>query len=98
MSRPAVNEILISAVMPVYNEVGVLPQLLRRVRRRDQAHRRRAEIVFVNDGSHDGSTEILDKLAADHAEVRVIHLSRNFGHQAAIHAGLAHVATARSSC
>ncbi len=41
----------------------------------------RHEIVFVNDGSQDGSAEVLDTLAAQHAHLRVLHFSRNFGHQ-----------------
>jgi dolichol-phosphate mannosyltransferase len=48
------------------------------------------EIVFVNDGSRDASPQVLDELAAQDARVRVVHFSRNFGHQAAVQAGLAH--------
>jgi dolichol-phosphate mannosyltransferase len=50
----------------------------------------RLEIIFVNDGSSDGSGPILDALAEKHSFVRVVHLSRNFGHQAAVQAGLSH--------
>ena len=49
------------------------------------------EFLFVDDGSRDGSAAILDRLAADDPSVRVLHLSRNFGHQAAVQAGLSHV-------
>jgi polyisoprenyl-phosphate glycosyltransferase len=90
MPRPALNETLISAVLPVYNEAGVLGELFRRVRDAIEETGARQEIVFVNDGSRDGSAEILDNLAATYRQVRVIHLSRNFGHQAAVQAGLAH--------
>ena len=48
--------------------------------------------MLVNDGSSDGSAEILDRLAHGDPRVRVIHLSRNFGHQAALTAGLEHAA------
>ena len=48
------------------------------------------EIIFVNDGSRDESAAVLDHLAAVTDSVRVVHLSRNFGHQAAVQAGLAH--------
>lgn len=90
MSRPSLNEVLISAVLPVYNEAGGLPELFRRVRDAIADTGARQEIIFVDDGSFDGSAELLDNLAADHPQVRVIHLSRNFGHQAAVQAGLAH--------
>jgi dolichol-phosphate mannosyltransferase len=90
MSRPALNEVLISAVLPVYNEVAVLKELFLRVRGAIQNTGARQEIIFVDDGSRDGSAKLLDALAAEHPQVRVVHLSRNFGHQAAVQAGLAH--------
>jgi len=49
------------------------------------------EILFVNDGSRDRTGEFLDFFAERDARVRVLHLSRNFGHQAAVSAGLEHV-------
>jgi dolichol-phosphate mannosyltransferase len=48
------------------------------------------ELVMVNDGSSDTTPELLDRIAASDPRVRVIHLSRNFGHQAALTAGLEH--------
>src|SRR4051794_19488160 len=90
MNRPSIENTLISAVLPVYNEAVVLHELFRRVSDAIARTGARQEIIFVNDGSRDGSTEILDDLAADQAQVRVLHLSRNFGHQAAVQAGLAH--------
>src|SRR5271166_6335232 len=48
------------------------------------------ELVLVNDGSSDRTPELLDRIAAADPRVRVIHLSRNFGHQAALTAGLEH--------
>jgi dolichol-phosphate mannosyltransferase len=50
----------------------------------------RAELVVVDDGSGDGTGEALDRLAAGEPRLRVVHLSRNFGHQAALTAGLEH--------
>jgi dolichol-phosphate mannosyltransferase len=90
MTRPPVNSILISAVLPVFNEVRVLPRLFERVQSAIEKTGARQEIIFVDDGSRDGSSCLLDDLAANHPQVRVIHLSRNFGHQAAVQAGLAH--------
>ncbi|MCS7033216.1 MAG: glycosyltransferase, partial [Phycisphaerae bacterium] len=46
------------------------------------------ELVFVNDGSTDETPELLDRLAGRDPHVRVVHLARNFGHQAAVSAGL----------
>jgi dolichol-phosphate mannosyltransferase len=90
MHRPAQPTLTISVVLPVYNEEGVVEELYRRVRDAVQATGARHEIIFVNDGSRDGSGHALDELAAAHPQVRVLHLSRNFGHQAAVQAGLAH--------
>ena len=78
----------ISVVMPLYNEAGVLERLYRDTRRVLQDSGREFELLFVNDGSTDGSTEILESLADRDSDVKVLHLSRNFGHQAAVHAGL----------
>ena len=83
-------EITVSVVLPLYNEDRVLRTLERRVTEAIRACGCRPEIIFVNDGSQDASPAILDELAAAHAHVRVLHLSRNFGHQVALQAGLEH--------
>jgi glycosyltransferase involved in cell wall biosynthesis len=88
--RPALEEALISIVLPVYNEAEVLHTLVTSVRKQLDTAPSRYEIVFVNDGSNDRSSEILDELAEKHHNVRVIHFARNFGHQAAVQAGLNH--------
>ncbi|MFH1923354.1 MAG: glycosyltransferase family 2 protein, partial [Planctomycetota bacterium] len=89
-NRRSSEQVLLSVVLPVYNEQDVLATLLGELTESlsecDVDH----EILFVNDGSSDASPEILDRLAAESASVRVIHLVRNFGHQAAVQAGLAH--------
>jgi polyisoprenyl-phosphate glycosyltransferase len=89
-TRPPVSDALISVVLPVFNESGGLVALCNRLRTALANCRTTFEIVFVDDGSRDGSADILDQLATQFDDVRVIHLSRNFGHQAAIHAGLVH--------
>jgi dolichol-phosphate mannosyltransferase len=81
---------MISAVLPVYNEQQVLPQLADAVGKALAACGADYEIVFVDDGSRDDSGEILDRLAAANSRLRIVHLSRNFGHQAAVQAGLQH--------
>ncbi len=80
----------LSVVLPVFNEVHVLDELARRVGVAACQCATTYEIVFVNDGSRDGSDGELDRLAAANPNVRVVHLARNFGHQAAVQAGLAH--------
>jgi polyisoprenyl-phosphate glycosyltransferase len=81
---------LVSVVLPVYDEVEVLDALTRSVAGALAATGYRWEIVYVDDGSRDGSAAALDRLAAADPNVRVLHLSRNFGHQAAVQAGLEH--------
>lgn len=80
----------LSVVLPVYNEEHVLEELARRVGLAACRCADAYEILFVNDGSRDGSGDRLDALAAANPNIRVIHLARNFGHQAAVQAGLAH--------
>src|SRR5689334_11609867 len=80
----------VSVVVPLYNEERVLRTLVHSVTEAVRSGGCRPEIVLVNDGSRDGSAAVLDELAAAHDHVRVLHLSRNFGHQAALQAGLAH--------
>ena len=80
----------LSVVIPIYNEEASLPELYRRLTHvlSQNLAELAYEIVFVNDGSTDGSIQILIKLHADDPAVKVVNLSRNFGHQAAITAGL----------
>lgn len=89
-SRPAPSDMQLSIVLPVYNEAAVLGRLLDSLDSAVRGCVGSYEIIFVNDGSHDDSPALLDQLAAEHPWVRVVHLSRNFGHQAAVQAGLAH--------
>jgi polyisoprenyl-phosphate glycosyltransferase len=83
-------EALISVILPVFNEARVLCRLMHMVGTALEGCACEHEILFVNDGSRDGSKEILDHLAETNAHVKVLHFSRNFGHQAAVHAGLEH--------
>jgi dolichol-phosphate mannosyltransferase len=83
------SEAMVSVVLPVYNEAEVLPELAARVIEALSGCTRNYEIIFVNDGSADRSPRVLDALAARIRSVRVIHFTRNFGHQAAVQAGLA---------
>ncbi len=78
----------LSIVVPIYNEEDGLPELFRRLS--DALHPMKLdyEMIFVNDGSADNSLVTLRQLANDHPEVKYINLSRNFGHQIAVTAGL----------
>jgi len=83
------NQKLISVVVPVYCEEAVIEQTydeLTRVLRALPAHR--YELIFVDDGSSDGTGTILRRLAGADPCARVVFFSRNFGHQAAITAGI----------
>ena len=79
---------LLSLVIPVYNEQEVLPVLLSSLRFTLQQIDCDYEIVFVNDGSRDRTAEMLRELCAEDRRLKAISFSRNFGHQAAITAGL----------
>jgi glycosyltransferase involved in cell wall biosynthesis len=79
----------LSIVVPVYNEEGCFPELLRRLSGvRIALAPQPVEMIFVNDGSSDGTPRLLDETASKNDFVKVIHFSRNFGHQAALTAGL----------
>jgi len=80
----------ISVVIPNYNEEANLPVLYRRLTSALDPTGRTYEIIFVDDGSRDGSLDILYHLAEEDGRVVIIELSRNFGHQVAISAGLDH--------
>ena len=80
----------VSVVLPVHNEAELLPELHRRLGAALQPQTADYELVFVNDGSTDGSLAVLKALRIQDPRVVIISLSRNFGHQAALNAGLEH--------
>jgi len=85
----------IALVIPVYNEAPVLPELLRRLDALMTSNpAENWSVVFVNDGSRDQSAELILAHAARDARYALVDLSRNFGHQAALTAGLAHASGA----
>jgi dolichol-phosphate mannosyltransferase len=79
---------LLSVVAPIYNEQELVEEFVERARAAIADFE--FELVLVDDGSSDRSPELLDRIAATDPRVRVVHLSRNFGHQAALTAGLEH--------
>ena len=83
------NKARVSIVTPVFNEVEVIELFYERVRKAMEALDSMAyELIFVDDGSTDGSYEKLVALAKRDADTKIIKFSRNFGHQIAITAGI----------
>lgn len=83
---------LYSIIVSVYNEEAVLPLFHQEVSAVMDSLSETAdfELLFVNDGSRDNSRQVLHQLTEKDPRVRVIHFSRNFGHEAAMLAGLDH--------
>ena len=81
-----------SIVIPVFNEEAGLPHLFVRMRtvldQMESKSQCRTEVILVNDGSKDQSAQVLNNYAETDRRFKAIHLSRNFGHQVAISAGL----------
>jgi glycosyltransferase involved in cell wall biosynthesis len=87
-----VNPPAFSVVVPVYNERDNLEPLLAAVRPVMEGLGQPFEVVLVDDGSTDGSGELLDRLAAADPRVKVLHFERNCGQSAAFDAGFQHAA------
>jgi dolichol-phosphate mannosyltransferase len=79
---------LLTVVAPVFNEEELVEEFVTRTLAAVADYV--FELVLVNDGSSDGTRALLDRIAGLDPRVRVVHLSRNFGHQAALTAGLEH--------
>jgi len=82
------GEMDISVVIPVYDEAETLPELYRALAETLDRLPQSAEIVFADDGSKDGSADVLDGFAEIDPRVRVLHLSRNYGQTAALMAAI----------
>lgn len=79
---------VISVIAPVYNEAGNLERLYQRVSEVLDSTGDTWELVLVNDGSYDGSAEIMRGMSQRDPRVRVVNFARNFGHQNAVTAGM----------
>ncbi len=79
---------VLSVVMPVFNEAGSLREMYQQLRHVLDGAVESYELVFVDDGSRDGSLDTLLQLREADQRVKIVELSRNFGHQAALSAGI----------
>ena len=83
---------MVSVVIPMYYEEDVAEECYKRVKNvLESLENYNHEIIFVNDGSKDKTLEILEGIAKKDKNVKVISFSRNFGHQAAVTAGIKYV-------
>ncbi len=80
----------VSAVVPIYNEVESIPILVETIARVFQENQISYEIICVDDGSKDGSTNLLRQLAHTRSDLRAVLLRRNYGQTAAMAAGFNH--------
>jgi dolichol-phosphate mannosyltransferase len=83
-----VTDPIFSIIAPVYNENEVLPELVTRVREVMDTTGESWELVLVDDGSTDGSTQSIREFGKQDQRVRPVIFARNFGHQLAVTAGL----------
>ena len=85
------SEIALSVLVPVYNEAGNVAELHAHLTRVLQADTAPYEIVFIDDGSSDGTLDELERIVTGDGRVRVICLRRNFGKSAALSVGFREV-------
>ncbi|MBQ3201068.1 MAG: glycosyltransferase [Clostridia bacterium] len=79
---------LLSLIVPVFNEEEVIGTSFARMDEAMRALPYEYEIIYINDGSRDGTMAHLRKIAAENSHVKVLSFSRNFGHQLAVTAGM----------
>lgn len=77
----------ISVIIPLFNEEESLPELYSWIARVCNEHKLSFEVIFVNDGSTDGSWDVIERLAKEHTEVSGIKFRRNYGKSPALYCG-----------
>ena len=91
----SMKHVKISIVVSVFNEeemIGIFWDELNKEIISNKQLSGSCELIFVNDGSTDNSASLLDELATTEKNVKVIHFSRNFGHESTMYAGISHAA------
>lgn len=78
----------VAVIVPCYNEEAVIEESYRRTRKVLTKLPNPTEIIYINDGSVDGTRLLLNRIAEADPFVKVVHFSRNFGHQPAVTAGI----------
>jgi len=86
-----INTIDISIIVPLYNEEKVFDQLIQRLSNVISNTTFKCEVLLVNDGSSDNTAQLIERVCLKDNQFTGILLSRNYGHQLAVSAGLAHV-------
>src|SRR3989344_667224 len=82
------DKVKLSIVVPLFNEEESVPELLKQLIEVCDLTAREYEIIFIDDGSTDRTFDLIRTASEDNKRVKIIRLSRNFGHQAAFNAGL----------
>ena len=78
----------VSLVVPVFNEEGTLEEVYRRASTALEGLGKPFEVIVVDDGSHDGTWAVVERLAAEDPRLRAVRFKKNFGQHPAMHAGL----------
>ena len=89
-SPSVLKPVNLTVAIPVYNEEANLPTLYRRLKSVLAQIPGQHQLLFVNDGSRDGTADMLSAISLCDPQVRVLHFARNFGHQAALSAAIDH--------
>ncbi len=84
---------ILTIIVPLYNEEGNLPRLAKELSDYLSLSPYKAKVLFVNDGSTDGSAQIVESICAGHPEFNIIHLTKNSGLSTALKAGFDQVET-----
>jgi polyisoprenyl-phosphate glycosyltransferase len=83
-----INKIVYSVVVPLYNEELVIMESYRRLKEVMDSVKENYEIIFMNDGSIDGTRDKVEEICRKDDKIKLVNFSRNFGHQTAITAGM----------